>query len=408
MNLRTYFALFATASFLTVSAQEGTFTAAYVADGNTDKNQYRSHVSLESISDNGCVMYASGGVSLYVTGVTMNKTAGIGTFPDREDTGTNAGLLATEGSVIDVFQCITNVHTSTAYGIAAIGQETLVKAREGKTTVSREMSSAFHSADGGRIIIDDYNIDSYAKMCSFLSTGINGQIEASKIKGQSTGIAAPIVSSKGDIHVSDSRLEAFKAPVGHVKESGIVRMENCKIARVASCGFYIAEGNGTNGQIVMNHCSMNLKDGPVFLVDNGCVSVDLEKNSISYDKDDLLFIQGGNFELTARKQKLKGDITTDSICSVALTLENGSSYTGAINNGNNKDASVKVSIEKGSVWCAKTDSHISTISFQQGVEKGVKQIKSGANVYYDAKNPANSYLEGKEYQLSGKGRLIPE
>lgn len=408
MSLKTGFTFLACAFSLSASAQNGTFTAAYMADGSVEKDQYRSYVTLESVRDNGCVVYATGGVHLNLSWVTMNKTAGIGTYSDAEDPGTNSALLATAGSSVTVFNCSTNLHAAQSYGIIAADPETVVRASGGKTTVSREKSSGFHSTGGAMIEIDDYEIHSYDNMSPLLSAGTHGQIEASGIKGATGGAASPLFSSNGDIHVSDSRLEAGNAPVGHVKGNGIIRLEECDFVRASSCGFYISEGNGTAGRLSMDGCKLKLADGPMFLVDDGCAEVSMKKNGISYSKDGLICMKGGSISLDACSQQLRGDIVTDSICSVSLTLGKGSSYDGCINGAGNGNASVTVTLEKGSSWHASGSSHVSAISFQQGVEKGIKQIKGTANVYYDAKNPANSYLGGREYQLNGKGRLIPE
>ena len=407
MYFRPLFTILASVSCLAAWAQQEV-TATYPVNGNVEREQYRSHVTLESVADNGSVVYAYGSVYLNLTGVKMNKTAGTGTYTDREDRGTNSALLATDGSHVTAYKCEVRLHADRSYGIAATGEGTEVKVNEGKTTMSKQQSSAFHSTGGALIDIDKFEISSFSKMSPLLSTGQGGRIEAVNLTGGTSGIAAPLFSCRGDIHVSESRLESKSAPVGHVKGSGTISLDKCEFIQVSSCDFYISKGNGTAGRIVMNGCKVNLKDGPLLLVDDGCVTVELKKNTLSSTEDGLISIKGGKVSLTAENQKLKGDIVADSVCSVTLNLGKGAMLGGAVNGTGNRDADVTVSIGKGAIWYPWADSHVSAISFQQGVENGAKQIKGKSDVYYDASNPANSYLEGREYRLGGQGMLIPE
>ncbi len=382
---------------MSASAQEKSVKATYDVNGNAEKEQYRSHVTLESVSDNGSVINAYGAVNLNLTGVRMNKTAGRG-----------YALLVSGSSRVTVFQCDINLHTEYSCGIAAAGSGTFVRVDDGKTTISKEQSSGFYCTDSAMISIDKYDISSFAKMSPVLSTDKMGCIEAVGMKGGTKGNAAPLFSSKGSIHVSESRMEAASAPIAHIRENGAITLDNCELTQGASCGFYVSDGTAAGGSLTMNGCKLKLQDGPLLLVDEGTLTAALTDNTISFTKDGLMSIRGGVADITASRQKLKGDIVTDSACAVSLNLGKGASYDGAINVGNNMDATVTVNLEKGSVWFVSDNSHISAISFQQGVENGVKQIKGKANVYYDAKNPANSYLEGRQYELGGQGMLIPE
>ncbi len=397
MHFKTVFSILVAASCMSASAQVKSVRATYDVNGNVEKEQYRSHVTLESVSDNGSVIHAYGAVKLNLTGIRMNKTVGRG-----------YALLVSEASKVTVFQCDVNLHTENSYGIAATGSGTLIKVDDGRTTVSKERSAGFYCTDSAMISIDKYDISSYAKMSPVLSTDNMGSIEAVGMKGGTRGYAAPLFSSKGDIHVSESRMEAASAPIAHVRCSGAVTLDNCELTQGASCGIYVSEGSDAGCRLVMNSCRLKLHDGPLLLVDEGAVTATLTDNTISFTKEGLLSVRGGTADIAAFRQKLTGDIVTDSICKVSLSLGKGASYNGAINVENNVEATVSVNLEKGSVWFVSDNSHISAISFQQGVENGVKQIKGKANVYYDAKNPANSYLGGRQYELGGQGMLIPE
>lgn len=408
MKLKNVLFLSVSVMYLSAHAANQTIPATYVVDGNTEKNQYRSHVTLESVVNNGCVVYVTGAADLDLTGVRMNKTAGGSTDSDREETGSNSALLVTDGSAVTVFQCDVTSHANSSYGISSIGDSSVVKVNKGKALMSKERSSAIYSSNGGTVRIDEYTINSYSKLSPAISTGHDGCVDASLVVGQTKGNASPLFSSKGDIHAVECRMEAASAPIGHIKEGGALRLEKCELTQGASCGFFISEDNGTNGRIVMEKCKLKLSDGPLLLVDNGRADAVFSGNSISFADDCLISIHGGYVGLSASKQKLRGDIVTDSICAVSLSLGKGASLAAAVNAENNAQADVRISLDKGAVWNVHDDSHVTAISFQQGVEKGAGQIKGRGNVYYKSSDPANSYLQAKEYKLGGNGMLIPE
>ena len=61
----------------------------------------------------------------------------------------------------------------------------------------------------------------------------------------------------------------------------------------------------------------------------------------------------------------------------------------------------------GGKWNVKKDSYLTSVQFEQPLSKGLKQIKGKHTVYYDANDPANAPLEGKEHKIGGGGMLKP-
>ena len=53
-------------------AQIPGYRATYFVDGNEEKDQYRSHVSLESLEAGGSAVYATNGVRLVLIKITHN------------------------------------------------------------------------------------------------------------------------------------------------------------------------------------------------------------------------------------------------------------------------------------------------------------------------------------------------
>ena len=111
---------------------------------------------------------------------------------------------------------------------------------------------------------------------------------------------------------------------------------------------------------------------------------------------------GGTVQFTADGETLTGNLVTDSISSIAATLQNGSTLTGSIN-------SAALTLEAMSTWIVTGDSKITSLSDTSGISgTSITNIYgNGHTVTYDKSLAANSALGGKTYTLNGGGTLTP-
>jgi hypothetical protein len=114
----------------------------------------------------------------------------------------------------------------------------------------------------------------------------------------------------------------------------------------------------------------------------------------------------GNAMIDLANQSLKGDIYVDSISSLELYLKKGGKLNGAITGNPCDGRSVNVHLEKGGAWTVKGDVYVNRVTFEQPLKKGLKQLKGKHVIYYDADDPYNEPLGGKEHKTSG-GWLRP-
>jgi hypothetical protein len=93
-------------------------------------------------------------------------------------------------------------------------------------------------------------------------------------------------------------------------------------------------------------------------------------------------------------------------CTSSLTLQNGSTLTGAINTANTTKA-INLTLDSSSSWNVTADSYLSCLTDTSGINGNSVSniIGNGHTVYYDAK--ACSALGGLSYSLSGGGSLMP-
>ncbi|MBO4442247.1 MAG: hypothetical protein J5763_01360 [Bacteroidaceae bacterium] len=400
-----------------VLAQETKYRATYYVDGAVIKNENRSNVSLENVEMNSSVVYATNGVELILTRLRLNKTAGATIDENHRINGHNSALLVDGGSKVTLEFSTVNGHVSGADAITATGQGTTLDIVEGSVTVSRSEAAGVNAADGGKIKLDKTIFYTYSSQNPAMLASPGGVIEANGIQGQSSGQASPMCFSRGDLTASGCKLMSQKWSIGSV-DGGKLTLTDNSLSAGGVCGFLIygPVDRSENGDLTLIKNSITVNDGPLFFVTNTSAAITVEGNKISSKSKDLMIVRsddwgvkgsnGGDAKLTINKQALKGNITVDSISSLQLQINKGGKLKGHINDAENRCAKVKVVIGAGSKWTTKGDNYITSIKFEQPLQKGLKQLKGKHVIYYDPADPDNKALEGKEYKTAG-GVLRP-
>ena len=180
------------------------------------------------------------------------------------------------------------------------------------------------------------------------------------------------------------------------------------------------DAEGTQGVFTMSGGSLayTAANGPLFYVTNSTGEITLKGVQVSVASGTLLKAAAGNWGqsgsnggtaiVTADRQALSGDLVADNLSSIALTLQNGSALTGAIN-ADDKAKSVSVALDASSTWKVTADSYLSSLSDAAGISGTsiTNIIGNGHTVYYDASLSANSALGGQTYTLANGGTLTP-
>jgi hypothetical protein len=169
-----------------------------------------------------------------------------------------------------------------------------------------------------------------------------------------------------------------------------------------------SEGTGT---FTMNGGSLTATGGPLFFVTNTHGVVNLKGATVTTSGSLIRAAasqwgttgeNGGIVTFSADGETLAGNVTADSISSIDVNLENGSTLTGAIN-------PAALTLDATSTWTVTGDSVLTSLSDAGGISgTNITNINgNGHMVTYDASLAANSALDGKTYTLSGSGMLKP-
>ena len=207
-----------------------------------------------------------------------------------------------------------------------------------------------------------------------------------------------------------------KWSIGCVDE-GCLELTDNDLQTKSLCGFLVygakecERESRTWGKLVLKGNRLAVAEGPLVYVTNTGGDIYLSNNKINCSNDEIISIKAdewgikgqnyGEAKVTLYKQSLKGDILVDEESSLELNIQKGSKLNGRITGSNSLSRKIKVYMGKGTTWSFKGDCYLTSISFEQPLEKGLKQIKGKHTIYYDASDPANAYLNGKEYKTGG-------
>jgi hypothetical protein len=178
------------------------------------------------------------------------------------------------------------------------------------------------------------------------------------------------------------------------------------------------DAQGTQGTFTMTGGSLAAADGPLFFVTNSIGVITLKGVDVTAASGILLKVAGGNWGnegsnggtavLTADGQAVSGNLVADSISRLSITLQNGSSLSGAMN-ADDAAKVADVTLDATSTWNVAVDSYLTSLTLTGGISGStIANIAgNGHTVYYDASNAANGALGGQTYSLSGGGALQP-
>ena len=113
---------------------------------------------------------------------------------------------------------------------------------------------------------------------------------------------------------------------------------------------------------------------------------------------------GGDFEFTAAKESLSGNVVANNISTVSVSLTDGSNWSGTMN-PKHTAKSASLSLDASSVWNVTGDSYVSALTDEDTTLGNIRS--NGHRIYYDKSNAANAWLKGKTVKLADGGKVMP-
>lgn len=297
-------------------------------------------------------------------GIAVDKRAGAtSNTEDGDFYGMNAALLATNGATVNISDSTITTSADNSGGIQTTGGGT-TNAENLTVTTSGNSSAAIRSDRGG------------------------GTVNVTGGSYTSNGYNSPAVYSTAAITVKNAKLTANNSESLVIEGKNSIALENCTVsgnmsstkgssssenvhtvmiyqsmsgdADVGTSEFSMTGGSliGKNGDlfyITNTHCILTLSGVTLKNEDPDGYLLRVVGNSASHGWG-TASSNGAQVEFTADAQTLEGNILVDTISTLDLTLENGSSFTGTINIVDNAEGGAAVSdnavvtIGSGCTW----------------------------------------------------------
>ncbi|MBI3174252.1 MAG: hypothetical protein HYZ25_11060 [Chloroflexi bacterium] len=331
---------------------------------------------------------------------------------------------------------------STATGVYTLDGQTAAESGQ-SYTASNEDQSGVYVTNGGQLTLTDATVNTSGNTSSDenssfygLNAGVlaangstidmtGGSITTSGDLITTSGTDSPCYYSTGSIIASNATCNALGSEAVVIEGANSVTLTNSSLSSSvdAKWGIMIyqsfsGDAQGTDGVFTMTGglLAYTATNGPLFYITNSTGTITLKGVTVTAASGTLVQAaandrwgtsgsNGGNAILVADSQALNGNFVADKLSTLTVTLQNGSTLTGAIN-AENTAKSAMLTLDASSTWNVTADSHLSCLN--GAVISGTNitnLVGNGFTVTYDAN--ACPTLNGQTYTLSGGGTLQP-
>ncbi len=399
------------------SSSEATGTAEVTQTGGSET---LSGKTLTADGADESVVMVSGGGTLVLKDAILNKTGESSSEESSNFSGVNAGILASDGSQITVSDTTINTAGDGANAIFSTGDKTTITVSNVTIKTTANSSRGLDATYNGTILAEDVSIDTAGAHCGALATDRGeGTVTAKRVIAKTSGEGSPGIYSTGAITVSDSTLTASGSEAAVVEGKNSITLTDVVLSGALKCGAMIYQsfsgdaGIGS-GSFTMTGGSLTAAVGPLFYSTNTHAIITLKSAELKgasgiliqagADRWGTTGSNGADVDLNASDQILTGDVTADSISTVAMVLTEESVLKGAVNSGNTAK-SVTLALQNKSVWQVTGTSYLSGLTIEDADLTCI--VDNGNTIYYDGENEDNAWLGGTTHALSGGGSLTP-
>ena len=388
-----------------------------------------------SLADSYAAMKADENALLLKNGADVNLVHGALTKAGNTSSAIGSKFLG-QNAIVAVIDSLLNLDSCTfssegegANAIFASGSKAEVKLHNSNIRTNGANARGLDASEGAKITADNINIGTKGLRSAALATEPDGaSITVTKSTINTSGEASPLLYSKGEINLSEAKGAAGASEIAVVEGPNVIRMEYVDVSGNGNHGIMLYQSKAREtkkdskdstkevGRLSVKHSALHsLKQGPLFFINNTEARIYSELNSLQYLGDELIHAAAGSLDesgntgsselnFLANQQGLHGNVTADANSTISLNLQNGSTWSGAIN-GSHTAKRADVNLDASSKWEVTGDCYVN--AFTDG-DTTLMNIKgNGHTIYYDALDTANSWLGSKTFALQGGGFLKP-
>lgn len=341
------------------------------------------------------------GAAVTLNNVTVDKASGSSSNTEDGDFyGMNAALLATNGATVTIDGATVTSSAQNGNGVFSYGEGTTVNISNSTITTTADNSGGIQTTGGGTTNASNLTVETSGNSAAAIRSDRGGG--TANVDGgsyTSNGYNSPAVYSTADITVKNADLTANNSEALVIEGQNSITLENCTVTGNMSDDKGTSSDENVHNVMIyqsmsgdaevgtssfsMTGGSLTGKNGDLFYITNTHSVITLSGVTLTNEDADanLMTITGNSashgwgtagsngaqVELTADAQVLNGKIVVDSISTLNLTLQNGSSFTGTINivdnaeGGSAVDDNAVVTIGSGCTWTLTGDCTITSL-----------------------------------------------
>lgn len=391
-------------------------TGLLIADGETVVSEQEIYAS--ATRDQSVVVVKNGG-QLTLSGGTLTKT---GSASKSGAHGLNAVVSVNQGSA-GLTDSVLLSAAKGANGVFAAGEGTKVNLENIEIHTQGDFSNGLEAVFSGIIEAMNVDVTTEGAFSAPLTASWQSLITLNGGSLSSAGESSPCVYSTGEVVANKVTGQASDSPAAIVEGDNSVALKECDLTGGGDSGVMLYQvTSAEDTEVVTRFSALNSRlattgGGPMFYVTNTAAQVLLADTELEFDSGILVKAagnetnnwgipgsNGGSLTLTAKDQRLSGDILCDAQSEVSLLLTEGSVYKGAVNS-DAQAAGLSLTLDESSGWTLSGDSYVTALT---NARSDCANIQSaGYHLYYAADNPANAWLGGRSLELAGGGSLLP-
>lgn len=348
------------------------------------------------------------GAAVVLNDVVIEKLAGASSNTENGDFyGQNAALLALNGAAVAINGATVTTAVQNGNGVFSYGAGTTVTISDSVIRTKGDNSGGIQTTGGGTTTASRLDIETQGSSSAAIRSDRGGgtvQVQGGTYITNGTG--SPAIYSTAAISAANAVLTANASEAIVVEGKNSVTLNNCQVSGKMS-GTYGDEAENIHavmiyqsmsGDAEVGHASFAMTGGSLtalagdlFYVTNTSCDIALTSVQLQLAKENLLIVagndgsrgwgkagaNGGQVTMTAADQTLSGSIIVDEVSTLALTLEQGSQYTGAINTGG-AAGTVAITLKDSAQWQLTADSYITDFTGDTA-----QIITNGYHVYVD-------------------------
>lgn len=393
-------------------------SVSYTGASTISSDTTNSNETYSSTTGGENALLVSGGTST-ISNASVTKS-GDESSESSDFYGTNAAVLVYNGAILNYKGGSVTTNGSHANGVFAYGSGT-INISDATIKTNANNSGGVMVTGGGTLNASNLTVTTEGNSsASIRSDRGGGTLTVTGGTYTTNGTGSPAIYSTADIRVSNASLVSTKSEGVVVEGANSVTLKNTNLTDTNTT----LNGNSETYKNIFLYQSMSgdadtgtasftaedstitTNQGDTFYVTNTTATISLTNNTFTNTSGDFLRVEGakwgtsgsngGDVSLSLNNQTITGNIILDNISTLTMSLADGSTFKGAIDNANTAQL-VDLTLSNDSVIILTGDTYVDSL---------INETSDNSNIYL---NGYSFYVNGVKISANeGTAPIVQE